>query len=155
MKVNGVDHVWGVCGDSGVYFAMSWGSDDTMGLVKIGYAEDIRTRVAGLKCDAELMHQIPCDTRELARVVESCLHWLYRHDRKHGEWFDLVEFWDDETGEPELPYSVADADDPFYVIDWFSSEYLQPTRWRGNHAGAGSETTTSGAEPDVGPGGEG
>lgn len=68
---------------SHVYFA----EDTITGLVKIGYSTAIRTRMASLSAQTA-GHSI----RLLAsargdHTTEGSLHWIFRDDRVHGEWF--------------------------------------------------------------------
>jgi len=71
----------GVC-DSHVYFAQAAFS----GLIKIGIARDVHTRLSGLRTSSAepilLLHSVPANG-----LFEAYLHGLFEPIRSHGEWF--------------------------------------------------------------------
>jgi hypothetical protein len=65
------------------------------GLVKIGIAENLERRLAGLKAQSpvplELLATIPAESYEL----EAALHRRFAEYRHHGEWFEVSDGLDD------------------------------------------------------------
>jgi hypothetical protein len=56
------------------------------GLVKIGYATNVRKRLAGLQTGSAAKLELLC-TVDPVRYPERTLHHRFRADRVHGEWF--------------------------------------------------------------------
>lgn len=66
------------------------------GLVKIGFTQNLRTRLIALRADSPVelveIRTIEC-AHFTARPVEELLHGIFAAHRRRGEWFDLPEGW--------------------------------------------------------------
>jgi hypothetical protein len=56
------------------------------GLIKIGYATNVRARLSGLQTGSAAKLELLC-TVDPVLFPEKALHQRFREDRAHGEWF--------------------------------------------------------------------
>lgn len=62
------------------------------GLIKIGVAINVNTRLATLACASPCkLEKVFSIQKEFAYIVENSLHTRFKKERSHGEWFSLSE----------------------------------------------------------------
>lgn len=78
----------GIANLSAVYVV----GNDANSLLKIGYADNLRSRLSGLRCNSpvetKLLHFLYFVDGMVAKHVESAAHKTLAARRRHGEWFE-------------------------------------------------------------------
>ena len=63
------------------------------GPVKIGITSALGGRLStiqtGCPFKVDILHYCEMSTAEVAREIESDVHWVWKDRRLHGEWFDI------------------------------------------------------------------